>query len=209
MRVSQQPRVVKLGSSTRAALKLNLLASSFQAAYYLSGQTNDVLLDDDPVLDAPIPWRDIRNIIRDSQQTVDYPAETMRRDRHTRSMRRRFGNYRVRACEAVSGSSEMPGQPTKREQWISQGNCSRTSAVRQVKLTQLWQHARQVRADFTIFVEALPCFEKISHTWPLILEFVGPNNSPYGRILSVDARLKLLGYSTEEVMHPDWEEELQ
>ena len=56
---------------------------------------------------------------------------------------------------------------------------------------------------------ALPYFEKISHTWPLILEFVGPNNTPYGRILSVDARLRLLGYSTEEVMHPDWEEELQ
>jgi hypothetical protein len=58
-------------------------------------------------------------------------------------------------------------------------------------------------------MEALPRFEKISHTWSLILEFVGPNNSPYGRILSVDARLMLLGYSTEEVMHPNWEEELQ
>jgi hypothetical protein len=58
-------------------------------------------------------------------------------------------------------------------------------------------------------MEALPCFEKVSHTWPLILEFVRPNNFPYGRILSVDARLKLLGYSTEEVIHPDWEEELQ
>ena len=30
-------------------LKLNLLASSFQTDYYLSGQTNDVLLDDDPI----------------------------------------------------------------------------------------------------------------------------------------------------------------
>ena len=58
-------------------------------------------------------------------------------------------------------------------------------------------------------MEALPCFEKTSHTWPLILEFVGPSNFPYGRILSVDAPLKFLGYSTEEVMHPDWEEELQ
>ena len=103
----------------------------------------------------------------------------------------------------------ITGQPTKREQWISQGNCIRNSAVRLVKLTQLWKHARQVRADFTIFVEALPRLEQISHTWPLILEFAGPNNSPYGRILSVDARLFLLGYSTEEVIHPNWEEELQ
>ena len=143
------------------------------------------------------------------QQIADYPAGTMRRDRHTRSMRRRFGNYRVRAGEAVWGSSEMPGQPTKREQWISQGNCSRNSEFRLVKLTQLWQHARQVRADFTIFMEALPRFEQISHTWPLVLEFLGPNHSSYGRILSVDARLILLGYSTEEAMHPNWEEEFQ
>ena len=120
-----------------------------------------------------------------------------------------FGNYRARAGETVPGSSEMPGQTTKREQWISHGNCSRNSAIRLVKLAQLWQHARQVRADFTIFMEALPCFEKTSHTWPLILEFVGPSNFPHGRILSVDARLMFLGYSTEEVMHPDWEEELQ
>ena len=103
----------------------------------------------------------------------------------------------------------MPGQPTKRQQWISHGNCSRNAAIRLVKFIQLWQHARQVRADFTICMEAIPHFENISHTWPLILEFVGPNNFPYGRILSVDARLRLLGYSTEEVMHPDWEEELQ
>ena len=55
----------------------------------------------------------------------------------------------------------------------------------------------------------IPHFEKLSHTWPLILEFVGPNSFPYGRIISVDARIRLLGYPTEEVMHPDWEEELQ
>ena len=115
----------------------------------------------------------------------------------------------MRNGESVSGSAEMPGQPTKREQWISHGNCSRNTAIRLVKFIQLWQHARQGRADFTIFMEAIPHFENISHTWPLILEYVGPNNFPYGRILSVDARLRLLGYSTEEVMHPDWEEELQ
>ena len=40
-------------------LELNLLASSFKTDYYLSGQTNDILLDDDPILDAPIPWMDI------------------------------------------------------------------------------------------------------------------------------------------------------
>ena len=190
-------------------LELNLLASSYQTDYYLSGQTNDVLLDDDPILDAPTPWRDIRNIIRDSKQIADYPAGTMRRNRHTRSLRHRFGDYRVRNGGAASGSAEMPGQPTKRQQWISHGNCSRNAAIRLVKLIQLWQHARQVRADFTIFMEAIPHFEKLSHTWPLILEFVGPNSFPYGRILSVDARIRLLGYSTEEVMHPDWEEELQ
>ena len=191
-------------------MELNLLASSYQTDYYLSGQTNDILLDDDPILDAPTPWRDnIRNIIRDSQQIADYPAGTMRRDRHARALRQRFGDYRARSGEAVSGSAEMPGQPTKRQQWISHDNRSRNAAVRIVKIAQLWQHARQVRADFTIFMEAVPYFEKLSHTWPLILEFVGPSSFPYGRILSEDARIRLLGYSTEEVMHPDWEEELQ
>ena len=129
-------------------LELNLLASSFQADYYLSGQTNDVLLDADPVLDAPIPWRDIRNTIRDSQQIADYyTAGTMRRDRHTRSLRHHFGNYRVRAGEAVSGSSEIPGQPIKREQWIYHGNCSRNSAIR--LLVKLTQHT--ARANFVYF----------------------------------------------------------
>ena len=116
-------------------LELNLLASSFQSDYYLSGQTNDVLLDDDPILDAPTPWRDIRNIIRDSQQIADYPVGTLRRDRHTRSLRQRFGDYRVRNGESISGSAEMPGQPTKRQQWISHGNCSRNTAIRLVTVS--------------------------------------------------------------------------
>ena len=142
-------------------MELNLLASSYQTDYYLSGQTNDILLDDDPILDAPTPWRDnIRNIIRDSQQIADYPAGTMRRDRHARALRQRFGDYRARSGGAVSGSAEMPGQPTKRQQWISHDNRSRNAAVRIVKIAQLWQHARQVRADFTIFMEAIPYFEK-------------------------------------------------
>ena len=67
------------------------------------------MLDVDPALDAPIPWRGIRNIIRDSQQTSDYPAETMRHDRHTRSLRHLSGNYRVRAGEAGGGHSARGG----------------------------------------------------------------------------------------------------
>ena len=65
--VTQQHRVVQFGYPRGQLLELNLLASYFQTDYYLSGQSNDVLLDEDPILDAPVPWRDIRNIIRDSQ----------------------------------------------------------------------------------------------------------------------------------------------
>ena len=89
-------------------LELKLLASSFQTDYYRPGQTDDVLLNEDPALDAPAPWREIHSIVRDSHQISDHPAGTMWRDRHSRSMRCRFGNCRVRGGGTVLGSSEMP-----------------------------------------------------------------------------------------------------